>query len=267
MTEKTGFKIAISGKGGVGKTTLCAVWASLLAQDGMDVLAIDADSNPTLVSAMGLAPEDSPQPLIDMKELIQERTEAKPGAVGNYFKLNPDVSDIPDKFSIDVDGVKLLVLGGIDDPGRGCACPESAFLKALLTYSILRHKDAILVDLAAGVEFLGRACIQGVDGLVVVVEPGVRSIDTALDIAKMAKEMGISKIAAFANKISDPDQVKTIQDQLGTIPLLGHYYHDPAIQAADLNRKAVSKASDKLITTMAEAKAKLLNLFFGVNND
>jgi CO dehydrogenase maturation factor len=255
-----GLKIAISGKGGVGKTTFCAVLSHLLARDGHQILSIDADSNPTLGGALGLSGDDSPQPLIEMKELIQERTEARPDAVGQYFKLNPNVSDIPEKYWQEVDGIKLLVLGGIEDPGRGCACPEAAFLKALLTYTILQREEMILVDLAAGVEFLGRACVQGVDGLVVVVEPGARSIETALNIVEMAGEMGITRVGAFANKVTDGGQLEIIQEQLGKIEILGSYRHDPALQRADLERKPVINASEELVEEIKKAKTKLMEI-------
>ena len=123
---QTGLKIAICGKGGVGKTTVCAVWSQLYAQDGYKVLAIDADTNPNLSLAFGIPAENRPQPLIDMTELIEERTGAKKGSVGQYFKLNPEVGDLPEKYSLEVAGLKLLVLGSIDQAGSGCACPWRA---------------------------------------------------------------------------------------------------------------------------------------------
>ena len=257
---KGSFKIAISGKGGVGKTTVCAIWSWLLARDGFDVLAIDADSDPNLAAAMGVAAEDCPEPLIHMKDLIRERTGAEPGAIGQYFKMNPCVSDLPAKYSHSVDGVKLLVLGGIEAAGSGCACPEAAFLKALLTHSLLHRAEAILVDLAAGVEFMGRACIQGVDGLVVVVEPGDRSIGTAQNIANMARKMGIRRVAAFLNKITDQSQIDDIRTRLGDIAVLGSFGYDPAIQAADLRRTSAVASSKALVESLAAAKDRMVEL-------
>lgn len=257
----TGLKIAISGKGGVGKTTLCAVWAHLFSQDRFDVLALDADSDPNLAAALGLSPQDVPVPLIEMKELIQERTGAEPGSYGRYFKLNPKVSDIPETYAVDVNGVKLLVLGSIITAGAGCACPEGAFLKALLAHTLLQRQEVILIDLPAGVEFMGRASVKGVDALVVVVEPGVRSIETALNVAKMARQMGIDTVGAFANKITDPDQLDEISSQLNGLPLIGSYKYDPAVQQADLDRSSVIEASTELIERMTIAKKNLLELF------
>ncbi len=257
-----GVKIAISGKGGVGKTTVCAVWAHLYAEDGLDVLAIDADSDPNLASALGVAVEETPEPLIEMKQLIGERTGAKPGAVGQYFKLNPKVSDLPEKYWHKINGIKLLVLGATKNAGAGCACPESAFLKALLTHVILQRSEAILVDLAAGLEFMGRACVQGVDALVVVVEPGARSIETAVSVACMAGEMGVEHVAAFANKVTDAGQIDIIRSQLKDIPMLGSFRMEPALAAADLNRLPVAGASSELCQELRKAKETMVDLFF-----
>lgn len=258
-----GVKIAISGKGGVGKTTVCAVLAHLFAEDGLDVLVIDADSDPNLASALGVSIEEMPEPLIEMKRLIGQRTGVKPGAIGQYFKLNPQVSDLPDKYCHKINGIKLLVLGATKNAGSGCACPESAFLKALLTHVILQRSEAILVDLAAGLEFMGRACVQGVNGLVVVVEPGARSIETAVNVARMGGDMGIEHVAAFANKITDPSQLDIIRSQLGPIPMLGSFRLEPALAEADLKRLPVAGASRELIQELRKAKGNMADLFFG----
>jgi len=259
---QSGVKIAIGGKGGVGKTTVCAVWAQLLAEDGFDVLAIDADPNTNLASAFGIPSEQRPQPLIKMKELIAERTGTDKGAIGAYFKLNPKVSDLPEKYSLEVNGLKLLVLGGITQAGAGCACPEGAFLKALLTYTILQRQEVVLVDLAAGVEFMGRASVQGIDALVVVVEPGSRSIETAINISQMAKELGIKYVAAVANKITDAGQVETINSQLAKadITVLANIEYSAAVQEADLQKRDVFQASPGLIERLREAKKTLTDL-------
>ena len=255
---ESGFKIAIGGKGGVGKTTVCAVLADLFSRDGSEVLAIDADSDPNLASALGVAEENRPLPLIEMKELIQERTGAKPGTVGQYFKLNPHISDLPEKYSYKLNGIKLLALGSIENAGSGCACPEGAFLKALLTYSILHTKEIVLVDLSAGLEFMGRACVQGVDAMVVVVEPGARSIETARNIAKMAEEMGIQFVGAFINKVTESSQVDIIKSQLNNITILGSFEYDPKVQSADLEQSSVIGVSDKLINELSKAKSQLV---------
>jgi CO dehydrogenase maturation factor len=257
---QTGIKIAIGGKGGVGKTTVCAVWAQLFAADGFDVMAVDADPNANLCSAFGLDSRQSPEPLISMKELIQERTGTGKDTVGAYFRMNPKVSDLPDEYSVEINGLKLLVLGGITHGGAGCACPEGAFLKALLTHTILQRREVVLVDLAAGVEFMGRASIQGIDGLVIVVEPGSRSIETAMNMANMAKELGVKQTATIINKITKPAQRKTIQSQLSDIPVLACIEYSDAVQQADLSRENVFNADSALVDKLKVAKNGLTDL-------
>jgi len=268
-----GFKIAIGGKGGVGKTTVCAVWAQLFAEDGFDVLAIDADPNTNLASAFGVPCERSPEPLIKMKELIAERTGTGKDIVGSYFKLNPKVSDLPEKYWLEVSGnkpearatsdgsrVKLLVLGAITQAGAGCACPEGAFLKALLTHTILQRQEMVLVDLAAGVEFMGRASVQGIDALVIVVEPGGRSIETANNMAKMARELGIRSVAAIANKITEDSEMDVIKSQLKDMILLGSLKYSRSVQQGDLKRAPVIEADAEFVKQLREAKNALMDL-------
>lgn len=257
-----GRKIAIGGKGGVGKTTVCAVWAEIFAEDGADVLAIDADPNSNLASAFGIPGEQSPKPLIAMKELIAERTGAGKEAIGAYFKLNPKVSDLPEKYSLDVGKppggrLKLLVLGAITQGGGGCACPEGAFLKALLTHTILQREEVVLVDLAAGVEFMGRASVQGIDALVLVVEPGGRSIETANNMARMAGELGIGCVGAIANKVTDWAQRELIESQLNDIVFLGSLPYSAALQQADLRRERVFEADAGIVEELRRAKNSL----------
>jgi len=258
---QSGLKIAISGKGGVGKTTVCAVWSHLFAQEGFEVLAIDADSNPNLASAFGIPSQQIPKPLVAMKELIQERTGAKSGSVGQYFKLNPNVSDLPTKYCLELGekGLKLLILGGIERAGSGCACPESAFLKALLTHVILHRREAILVDLDAGVEFLGRASVQGIDVLVVVVEPSGRSIETANRIAQMAGAMGIERIVAIANKITHAEQIEIIASEVKDMAVLGNLSYSRSVTEIDLRGEPMI-AADGLVKELTEAKDRLVNL-------
>jgi len=262
-----GVKIAIGGKGGVGKTTVCAIWAQLFAENGFDVLAIDADPNTTLASAFGIAPQQCPEPLIKMKQLIAERTGTGKEAVGAYFRLNPKVSDLPEKYSLDVNGLKppagglkLLVLGAITQAGAGCACPEGAFLKALLRHTILQRQELVLVDLAAGVEFMGRASVQGIDAFVAVVEPGGRSIETANNITKMAKELGIGCVATIANRITEPAQAEVIKSQLKDTVLLGTLRYSRSLQEADLRRAPVFGADAEVTEQLKQAKNNLVEL-------
>jgi CO dehydrogenase maturation factor len=195
-----------------------------------------------------------------MKQLIAERTGTGKDTVGAYFKLNPKVSDLPDKYQLEVNGVKLLVLGGITQAGAGCACPEGTFLKALLTHTILQRQEVVLVDLAAGPEFMGRASVQGIDALVVVVEPGSRSTRTAINIAQMAKELGIKQVAAIINKVTDASQVETVKSQLANMTILADIQYSPAVQEADLQQRSVFQAGPELVDKLRQAKDQLMNL-------
>ena len=256
-----GKKIAIGGKGGVGKTTVCAILSHLFAQDSFDVMAIDADPNTNLAQAFGVPKDKYPIPLINMKELIAERTGTGKDAVGNYFRLNPTVSDLPEKHWFEVSGVKLLVLGAITHAGSGCACPEGAFLKALLRHILLQRKEVIFVDLAAGVEFLGRASIQGIDALLLIVEPGGRSIETANNMALMAQELGIRCVAALANKITDQTQKDFIRSQLeDNITILEYLNNSRLLQDADLKRAPVFGAETEVLPQIKKAKKSLEEL-------
>jgi CO dehydrogenase maturation factor len=259
-----GMKIAIGGKGGVGKTTVCSVWAQLFADEGHDVLALDADPSLSLGAAFGLPAQRSPKPLIEMKDLIAERTGTRKDAVGAYFRLNPAVSDLPEEHWLRVGNVKLLVLGAVTRAGGGCACPEGAFLKALLSHTILQRDELVLVDLAAGVEFLGRASVQGIDAFVVVVEPGSRSIETVGHLAAMARDLGIGSVGAIANKVTEPAQLDAIRSRLEGIPLLGSVAYRQSIQEADLQRTPVIQADAALVQELDRAKRRLVELVTSV---
>lgn len=256
---KSGLKIAVAGKGGVGKTTVSAVLSQLFSQDGLDVLAVDADPDANLCAAFGLSPEECPEPLINMKSLIGERTGTGRDAVGVYFKLNPRVSDLPEKHWHTVNGVKLLVMGGIEKAGTGCACAKGSFLKALLSHTILQRKEMVFVDLDAGVECMGRASILGIDALIIVVEPGSRSIETAANIANMAQDLGVKLVAFVANKITSPAQLDVIQRQL-QLPMLTSLEYSPLIQQADLDRKSVFQSDPNAVQRLTEAKQRLMDL-------
>jgi CO dehydrogenase maturation factor len=225
-------KIAISGKGGVGKTTLAALLARKLADDGRPVIAVDADPDANLAGALGLAPDDWPEPIGEMRELIEERTGAK-GGYGAYFKINPDVRDLPEKYSRMIHGVRLLALGGVSRGGAGCICPQSALLKALVTHLLLRPDETVILDMEAGIEHLGRATAQAVSAMIVVVEPGRRSWQSARAIRRLAAEIGVPRVAAVLNKAEPDMDGETFRSQLDGLPLLGILSFDPTIARAD----------------------------------
>ena len=261
-----GAKIAVGGKGGVGKTTVCAILSQLFAEGGYDVLAIDADPDVNLASAFGIPNEQSPEPLIKMKELIAERTGTGKDTLGAYFKLNPKVSDVPEEYWLETNGLKLLVLGAITQAGAGCACPEGAFLKALLTHTMLQRKEVVMVDLAAGVEFMGRASVQGIDALVLVVEPGARSLETANKMAQMARKLGIGLVGAIVNKVAEPSQAEFIESQLTDAVLLGTLKYSRSLQEADLKRSAVFAADAEVTEVLRRVEGRLAELIAKSNN-
>jgi len=230
-------KLAISGKGGTGKTTLAALLARTLANEGRSVIAADADPDANLASALGLSREQSPEPMSQMKELIRERTESKNG-YGTYFKINPDVRDLPEKYSRIVHGIRLLTLGGVSTGGSGCICPESALLKALVTHLLLRPGEVVILDMEAGVEHLGRATAQAVSMMIIVVEPGQRSTQTAQTIRKLAEEIHIPRLAVVVNKVPPGMDLNLITRHLDGLPLLGALSLDPSIAQADLEGRS-----------------------------
>ena len=228
-------KIAVSGKGGVGKTTFSALMIRTLNDQGKHVLAIDADPDANLAAALGIPGAESIVPIADMKELVFERTEARPGSMGGFFKLNPKVDDLPDAISAKLDNIKLMRLGGVQKGGSGCICPESTLLRALITHIVLARDEVVVMDMEAGIEHLGRATASAVDRLMVVVEPGRRSMDTAGHIRKLASEIGLKNIVLVGNKIRSPKDEAFLKEHLKDFEFLGFIPYDEALIEADLD--------------------------------
>jgi len=228
-------KIAVSGKGGVGKTTFSSLLIRALDEQGKHVLAIDADPDANLAAAIGLPNAEDIVPIAEMKDLIFERTEAKPGSIGGFFKLNPKVDDLPDSLSKKLGNIKLMRLGGVKKGGSGCICPESTLLKALVAHIVLARNEVVVMDMEAGIEHLGRGTAQAVDKLIVVVEPGRRSIDTAGHIKKLASEIRLNQIAVIGNKIRGPKDEEFLKKNLSDFHFLGFLPYDEPLIEADLN--------------------------------
>ncbi len=241
-------KIAISGKGGVGKTTLAALLAHIYAGQGRNIVAIDADPAGGLAEALGFPSELVAQvtPISEMEELIYERTGAKPGTSGGFFTLNPRVDDIPDRFSIFHRGIRFLRLGDIEVGGSGCICPESALLKALVTHLILYRDEMMILDMEAGVEHLGRATAQAVDAFLVVLEPGRRSLDTARRVHRLAADIGITHVYAVGNKVRSESDWTFIQAQ-SPVPTLGYLSANPELTEADMRGQGVFDAAPRAV--------------------
>ncbi len=229
-------KIAVTGKGGVGKTTLAGGLARLLADEGYRVLAVDADPDANLASSLGIPAERMAGvvPIADMKELIAERTDSKPGSFGSFFKINPRVDDLPDELSVEHSGVRLLVLGTVKKGGGGCICPESVLLKALVSHMLFARDEALILDMEAGVEHLGRGTTASMDAMLVVIEPGLRSVQTAMSIRRLAADLGVTRLLVVLNKLVDPEERVLIEANLDGLPLLGSISYDPELRRADL---------------------------------
>ena len=228
-------KLAVSGKGGVGKTTFASLMIRTLNAENKRVLAIDADPDANLAAGLGIADSDKIVPIAEMEDLIFERTGAKPGSIGGYFKLNPQVDDLPDAVSVGFENIKLMRLGGIKKGGSGCICPESALLRALVMHIVLARDEVVVMDMEAGIEHLGRATAKAVDKLIVVVEPGRRSIDTAEHIRKLAGEIGLNHIAVVGNKVRGAKDEEFLKTHLADFEFLGFLPYDEALIEADLN--------------------------------
>jgi len=228
-------KIAVSGKGGVGKTTFSALLIRTLNEQGKHVLAIDADPDANLAAALGIPDADRIVPIAEMKELVFERTETKPGSMGGFFKLNPKVDDLPDALSAKLDNIKLMRLGGVKKGGSGCICPESTLLRALMTHIVLARDEVVVMDMEAGIEHLGRATASAVDRLIVVVEPGRRSMDTAGHIRKLASEIGLKNIVLVGNKIRSPKDETFLKENLKDFEFLGFIPYEEALIEADVD--------------------------------
>jgi len=226
-------KIAFGGKGGVGKTSVTALLSRILADKNKKVIAIDADPVANLAAGLGI-PEDKPiTPIAQLSDFIAERTGAEPGTMGGFFTLNPKVDDIPDRFSLEKDGVKLLVLGTVEKGGSGCICPESTILKALMTHLVLYRDEMVMMDMEAGVEHLGRATSRAVDALIIVVNPGARSCMAAHKIKQLGNDIGINKVFVLGNRLKSAEDEELIRNKLPGFEFIGFLPELEELNTAD----------------------------------
>ena len=250
-------KVAITGKGGVGKTTLSSTLARLYADEGRTVLAADVDPDANLGLALGLSQEEVDEivPISKMRTLVEERTGAT--AANKFFKLNPYVADIPDTFSKDINGVKLLVMGTVDVGGSGCVCPEHVMLKSILSALTYRKDDVVIMDMEAGLEHLGRGTAMNMDQFIVVIEPGARSIQTYGKVKQLAADLGITRVRVVANKVCNEQDEAYIKARIPEEDLLGFIHYNPDVIEADRNGQSPYDYSRIAVDEIRAIKAKM----------
>ena len=250
-------KLAITGKGGVGKTTLSSTLARLYADEGRTVLAADVDPDANLGLALGLSQEEVDEivPISKMRTLVEERTGAT--AANAFYKLNPYVADIPDTFSKEINGVKLLVMGTVDVGGSGCVCPEHVMLKSILSAMTWRKDDVVIMDMEAGLEHLGRGTAANMDQFIVVIEPGARSVQTYRNVKRLAKDLGVKQVRVVANKVRDEKDEEFVRNAIPADDLLGMIHYNLEIMDADRNGQSPYDYSPKAIEEIRKIKAIL----------
>jgi CO dehydrogenase maturation factor len=253
-------KLAVSGKGGVGKTLLTAFLSNIFTESGYSVLAVDADSNPNLAVTLGFPQAEKITPISEMKELIEERTGARPGMSGSYFKLNPRVDDLPAKYWLEHKGIKLMVMGQIKRGGSGCYCPENVLVQALVSHLLLARNEVIILDMEAGIEHLGRATAKAVDRLIIVVEPGRRSVETAYRISELARDIGLRNIGLVGNKIRSQSEREFLISSLSSFEFLGFIPYDQKLVDADLANIPIIDSSQQIMSAVKEIYQSLLAL-------
>ncbi|WP_022853966.1 ATP-binding protein [Thermodesulfatator atlanticus] len=234
-------KIAICGKGGVGKSSIATLLCEALCEKGYQVLAIDADPSPHLARLLGFEEAEKITPIAEMRDLLQQRAEKD----GPFYSLNPKVDDLPEKFMLKRNGLKLMVLGAVREAGGGCACPEQTVLRRLLSLLLLQSKEAIVIDLEAGVEPFGRATISAIDAVLIIVQPYRGSIETARQIAKMAKDLGVKNIFFVANNILDKEDLLFIEKELG-VSVLEWFPRDEELLRLERSGKPLIDAQGKV---------------------
>lgn len=252
-------KVAVTGKGGVGKTTFSAILARLYADEGKTVLAADVDPDANLGLALGFPEEEleSITPVSRMKDLVNERTGVDTTGIVKYFKMTPKVHDIPDLFAKTHNGVKLLVMGTVDVAGAGCVCPEHVLLKRLLSHLTIQDDDVVIMDMEAGLEHLGRGTASNMDQFIVVIEPGARSIQTYKRVKELAEGLGVKHVRVVANKVRTADDEEYIRTRIPEEDLLGFVHYSGDVINADRQGESPYDYDKKAVEEIRAIKKKM----------
>ena len=252
-------KIAVTGKGGVGKTTFAATLARLYADEGKKVLADDVDPDANLGLALGFDEEtlDSIVPISKMRKLVEERTGAN--SQNQFYTLNPKVDDIPDTYGKVCNGVKLLVLGTVETGGGGCVCPEHVMLKRIISNLVVHRDDVVIMDMEAGLEHLGRGTTESMDEFIVVIEPGARSVQTYKNVKRLAKDLGITQVKVVANKVRNEEDEEFIRNKIPAEDLLGMIHYNVEVMDADRQGKSPYDFSETVTSEIRKIKEKIDN--------
>ena len=250
-------KIAVTGKGGVGKTTFAATLARLYAAEGRKVLAADVDPDANLGLALGFDEEtlDSIIPISRMRKLVEERTGAN--SENQFYRLNPKVDDIPDTYGKVCNGVKLLVLGTVETGGGGCVCPEHVMLKRIINNMVLHRDDVVIMDMEAGLEHLGRGTTESVDQFIVVIEPGARSIKTYKNVKRLASDLGVKQVRVVANKVRNEEDEAFVKSKIPEEDLLGFIHYNTEVMDADRQGKSPYDFSKTVTDEIIKIKKKI----------
>ena len=240
-------KIAVAGKGGVGKTLIAGTLAQFLVKKGFTVLAIDADATPNLAVTLGIPHEEARKivPISENTQLIESKTQT--GMPGVY-NLAFSVEDIIDKYSVKTPyDVNLLVMGTVTSAGTGCMCPANTVIRALLHHLIVKRQEAVITDMEAGVEHMGRGTAEHVETMLVVTDPSLKSMETAKKLHELAKQIGIKQSCMLGNKVRNQQEAQLIEQfaRQNQIPLLGLIPFDEKILEADMQGETPLKHTDQ----------------------
>lgn len=249
-------KIAVSGKGGVGKTTIASSLVKLFAKSHEMVYAIDADPDACLAAAVGIDQEtiENLTPVVEMKDIIAEKS----GGDGAFYSLNPEMDELFKDYSIEMDNIRFFRMGGIKQGGSACYCRENTFLNAFVSNLLFDKKSAVIMDMGAGIEHLTRGTARSVDIMLVVVEPSKNSVNTANLVKKLAFDIGIKKVRIIGNKIRNEKEKEFIKNSFHAEEILGFVSFDEDVWDSAMDKGPASNLQGALLDSMKKIHDQLL---------